>query len=249
MRTALSALALFVTFAALTGCAADASSDAEATDSTDDALIEGMPQTTSYRGSFTVEGKTYRVALDITLPRVSAGYQQADAHLRHVDAEPRPFCRVFNEFIPGTASLRVTGPNGEVVAENSARSGTNGYLGLDASDCPGGILASRRAYSELPARVSTTGAGFEVGGKEVHVPRGYFSPSDAIVDATSTFQARSASTFTRETNSAFHESKLETNGLIRVHLPRETSIEIGIGPAIRGHLGYEQVVDVTLRAN
>ena len=239
MRTALSALALVVTFAtaALTGCTADASSDAEETDSTDDALVEGAPKTTTYRGSFTIDGETYRVALDITLPRVSAGYQQADSHLRHVDANPTPSCRVFNEWTPGTSVLRVIGPNGAVVAENTARTGTNGYRGLDASDCAGGILSVRKTYSQLPSDISAEGAGFEVDGKQVHVPRGYMSPGDVFMEATSSFQPLRASTFTKRTTSAFHESELKTTGLIRVQLPAQTKVSIGVGVSAPGPLG------------
>jgi hypothetical protein len=87
-------------------------------------------------------------------------------------------------------------------------------------------------------------------GRKVHVPRGYFSPGFYYLKGSSSFRALGAGKIEHESeNGGYTRSDWEIpRGVIRVDLPAETTISVGINPSMQGTLGYEKIVDVTLRA-
>lgn len=246
MRQVISTLALSLSVFA---CAADAAPEGDVAASSDEALATaGRVTTTRYAGSFEAGGERYRVELDVTMSLLGIGYQRSDSTRFRRSESPR--CRVFDEWVPGTVALRVYGQDGRVVAEATRPSGANGYADLDAaSECPEGVLAHPRVHPVLEASVDADGVGFEAAGKAVHVPRGYFQPGLVSVAGTARFRALSPSSFTDESDGGFDRSSFVVErGLIALRLPTETTVSVGIGPSFGASMGYEQVVDVTLRA-
>jgi hypothetical protein len=245
MRNVLLPLALCapLLFAA---CAADPV-EAESVESTDEALAASARKVkTHYEGTFTDSGETFTVTLDVELPAAAIGYQKMDSGRWRSES---PHCRVYNEWTPGTTTLKVTGARGRVVVEKTQSTGTSGFEQLDRSECPNGLLVNARSFAQLDAEISEQGAEFDNGGRKVHVPRGYFSPGFFFVKAKSSFRPLSAGKLTHENDSARTGSDYEIpRGVIGVNLPSETTISVGINPSMQGMLGYEKIVDVTLRA-
>lgn len=229
-------------------CAADQGApEGEAVETTDEALAASARKvTTHYEGTFTDSGETFTIALDIELPSAAIGYQKMDSGRWRQES---PHCRVYNEWTPGTMTLRVIGPGGRVVAEKTQSTGTNGFEQLDRSECPNGQLVDARAFPRLDAEISEQGAEVVSGGRTIHVPRGYFSPGFFFVKGSASFRALSAGVLEHESTSGRVGSDWEIpRGIIRFSLPSETTVSIGINPSMQGMLGYEKTVDVTLRA-
>ena len=248
MRNALLSLALFapILFA---GCAADPSATAETDDveSTDEALAASSHKLkTHYEGMFIDSGETFTIALDIDLPAAAIGYQKMDSGRWKNES---PHCRVYNEWMSGTMTLKVTGAGGRVVVEKTQPTGTSGFEQLDRNECPTGHLVNARSFSRLDAEISDQGAELVNAGRKIHVPRGYFSPGFFFLKGSSSFRALSAGKVEHEIDGGYTRSEWEVpRGIIRVDLPAETSISVGINPSMQGQLGYEKIVDVTLRA-
>lgn len=233
-------------FAACTGD--EGTSEGDAVETTDEALAASARKvTTHYEGTFTDSGETFTVSLDIELPSAAIGYQKMDSHHWHTDS---PHCRVYNEWTPGTMTLKLTGNGGRVVAEKTQRTGTNGFEQLDRDvECPDGHLTNARAFSRLDAEISEQGVEAVNGTRKIHVPRGYFSPGFVVVKGSATFSALSAGTIEHEGDRYQKGSDFEIpRGVIRVGLPATTTVSVGINPSMQAMLGYEKVVDVTLRA-
>lgn len=246
MRKVMLALAIATLTAGSLGCAADATPEEDAAASQDALATLGRARTTRYAGIFTEGGRTLTVELDVTLPAAAIGYQRQDSgKWRNGSAR----CRVYNEWTPGTMTLRVRDRSGEILSEVTKPTGGNGFAPLDRSDCPDGVLVSPRVRPVIDMEVSVEGIGFELGGTQVHVPRGYFQPGFVFLRGTSSFRALGPASFEDQSEPGFARSKLEIErGLIGTTLPAETAISIGIGPSLQGQLGYERTVDVTLRA-
>ena len=247
MRNVLLSLA-FVAPILFAGCAADSdASETDAVESTDEALAASSRKVkTHYEGTFVDSGETFTIALDIELPAAAVGYQKMDSHRwRNESAH----CRVYNEWMSGTMTLKVTGSGGRVVVEKTQPTGTSGFQQLDRSECPNGNLVDARAFSRLDAEISDQGVELLNEGRKIHVPRGYFSPGFFFLKGSSSFRALSAGTLSHDNDNWSAGSDWEIpRGVIRVSLPSETTVSVGINPSMQGQLGYEKIVDVTLRA-
>jgi hypothetical protein len=250
MRNVLFSAALAVSAPFLfAACAADQSApEGDAVETTDEALAASARKvTTHYEGSFTDSGETFTVALDVELPSAAIGYQKMRSNFWHSDS---PHCDVFTEWTPGTMTLKVTGSGGRVVAEKKLSASTGGHEPLNRDvECPDGHLVNPRAIASLQAEIMDEGVEVLNEGHKIHIPRGYFSPGFVQIKGSASFRALSAGKVEHESNQSYKRSEWEIpRGVIRVSLPSETTVSVGIKPSMQGTMGYEKIVDVTLHA-
>lgn len=220
----------------------------ESASTTEEALTQiGSSQTKRYVGSFDAAGASFTVEVELTLPKAAIGYQQMDSSkwLR----SGRETCRVFNEWVSGSATTRVRDAHGAVVTERTERTGVQAVEQLDTSACPNGLLRHPEVRRELPATVEAMGVGFEADGQTVHVPRGYFTPNLVTFDAKAAFTPLGASRLEDKSVPGTNASVFKTDrGWLSVALPEELTFEVGVDPHVSAHGLYRETIEVTLRS-
>ena len=246
MNRSLSVIAFASLAALLAGCtAASAEEDVVADES--QLQSAAMLEHTTYEGTVTVSGAPYSVAVTVSKPAFSIGYQVQRGWHWHSDS---PGCRTFVEATPV--------PIGIVVRDRAGRELSNVTRTAESMfddnafdrevNCPDGLLRSRDAVREVRTQLHADGVALELGGERVALPAGGYVEAGMIgIHATTTFAPLSAPTYSEDVVPGSKYSELRfPRGRMTIGLPSEISLNVGIGETSFGFSA--ETIPVTLRA-
>ncbi|MDF2693230.1 MAG: hypothetical protein K0S65_1613 [Labilithrix sp.] len=209
----------------VTGCAASSDTD-EAAEAQESNLQ--TTTTTSYEGSFDVNGASYKLTLEVTSTAATSAEQRVDCW-KH--ASNTPLCQQWWADSPAklTTVLSLRSSSGAVIETNREQheiSPNSGYLD-DAESATFYKVPGARARRFIPSYVGVEGITVEVGGAKIVAARGYGFPTDIELSPTIQFTTRSRR-YTDDSSADTGLTDHRFQGSVALSFPESIALDVGV---------------------